>query len=253
MRPHAITVRDLSVSYPGREVFQGVDLTLRGGEFTGLLGPNGAGKTTLMRAMLGLVPVSAGTIEVTGSRAIRNVVGYVPQRHNVAWDFPIDVYAATLNATLGQRPWYRRAGEREHTWTQRALRMVNLADLADRPISDLSGGQRQRVLIARALVRRPRMLLLDEPFTGLDIPTTEHLLGLFRKLVDKGLGVVMSTHNIAEAVDACDRLILFKGGVVADSQVDQLDSAAPWMDTFSVAEDSPWLRGVRTHLEANFA
>ena len=71
--------------------------------------------------------------------------------------------------------------------------------------------------------------------------------------MDKGLGVVMSTHNIAEAVDACDRLILFKGGVVADSQVDQLDSAAPWMDTFSVAEDSPWLRGVRTHLEANFA
>mgnify|MGYP001942016412 FL=1 len=248
-----ITIRDLAVSYPGREVFQGVDVTLNGGEFTGLLGPNGAGKTTLMRAMLGLVPADAGTVETTDSRPIRDVVGYVPQRHNVAWDFPIDVYTATLNATLGKRPWFRRAGERDRMWAQRALEMVNLADLADLPISDLSGGQRQRVLIARALVRRPRMLLLDEPFTGLDIPTTEHLLGLFRELVDKGLGVVMSTHNIVEAVESCDRLILFKGGIVADSPTRLLNDDTPWMHAFSVGPDSPWLRGVRAHLEAAHA
>lgn len=246
-----ITVRDLSVSYPGRDVFQGVDVSFNGGEFTGLLGPNGAGKTTLMRGMLGLVPAT-GTVETTG-RPIRDIVGYVPQRHNVAWDFPIDVYTATLNAPLGTRPWFRRASERDRIFARRALEMVNLADLAGRPISDLSGGQRQRVLIARALVRRPRMLLLDEPFTGLDIPTTEQLLGLFRGLVDKGLGVVMSTHNIVEAIDSCDRLILFNGGIVADGPTHMLNDDTPWMHTFSVRPDSPWLRGVRTHLEATHA
>lgn len=244
-----IEVRDLAVSYPGRDVFRGVDLTLRGGEFVGLLGPNGAGKTTLMRAVLGLIPADAGTVSA-GRRPVRKVVGYVPQAHNVAWDFPIDVYDATLNATLGQRPWWRRAGEREHRAAERALAMVNLTDLAARPIHDLSGGQRQRVLIARALVRRPGMLLLDEPFTGLDIPTTEHLLRLFRRLVDRGLGVVMSTHNIAEAIDSCDRLVLFNRGVVADAATHELNDDAPWTRTFSVDEDSPWLRGVRAHLEA---
>ena len=131
--------------------------------------------------------------------------------------------------------------------------MVNLTDLAARPIHDLSGGQRQRVLIARALVRRPGMLLLDEPFTGLDIPTTEHLLRLFRRLVDRGLGVVMSTHNIAEAIDSCDRLVLFNRGVVADAATHELNDDAPWTRTFSVDEDSPWLRGVRAHLEATRA
>ncbi|MEH0148138.1 anchored repeat-type ABC transporter ATP-binding subunit [Corynebacterium sp. Q4381] len=244
-----IEVRELAVSYPGHDVFRGVDLTLRGGEFVGLLGPNGAGKTTLMRAVLGLIPADAGTVSA-GRGPVRKVVGYVPQAHNVAWDFPIDVYAATLNATLGQRPWWRRAGEREHRAAQQALEMVNLTDLSDRPIHDLSGGQRQRVLIARALVRRPGMLLLDEPFTGLDIPTTEHLLRLFRRLVDRGLGVVMSTHNIAEAIDSCDRLVLFNRGVVADAATHELNDDAPWTSTFSVDEDSPWLRGVRAHLEA---
>ena len=106
------------------------------------------------------------------------------------------------------------------------------------------------MLIARALVRRPGMLLLDEPFTGLDIPTTEHLLRLFRRLVDRGLGVVMSTHNIAEAIDSCDRLVLFNRGVVADAATHELNDDAPWTRTFSVDEDSPWLRGVRAHLEA---
>ena len=244
-----IEVRDLAVSYPGRDVFRGVDVTLRGGEFVGLLGPNGAGKTTLMRAMLGLLPADAGTVDA-GGRPVREVAGYVPQAHNVAWDFPIDVYAATLNATLGQRPWWRRAGAHEHRATEQALEMVNLTDLAARPIHDLSGGQRQRVLIARALVRRPDMLLLDEPFTGLDIPTTEHLLALFRGLVQRGLGVVMSTHNIVEAVGACDRLILFNGGVVADAPTQMLDDVDPWTRTFNVDEDSPWLRGVRAHMEA---
>lgn len=246
-----IRVSGLSAGYPGRAVFDGVDLDILGGQFVGLLGPNGAGKTTLLRAMLGLIPGARGTVRVAGRSGVqvRKAVGYVPQRHDVAWDFPIDVASAVLNATLDLRPWYTRAGAAERDAVADALDSVNLTELSARPIADLSGGQRQRVLVARALVRKPRALFLDEPFTGLDIPSTEQLLALFRELAGHGIAIVMSTHNIVEAVDSCDRLILFRGGVVADAAPGQLCDTQPWMDTFGVGPESPWLAALQTHVQ----
>ena len=246
-----IEVRGLRAGYPGRLVFEGINLSVPAGQFVGLLGPNGAGKTTLMRATLGLIPGAAGTVRV-GDRegnAVRKVVGYVPQRHDVAWDFPIDVASAVLNATLDLRPWYARPTAEHREAVADALDAVNLQDLAHRPIAALSGGQRQRVLVARALVRRPSALFLDEPFTGLDIPSTEQLLALFRELASRGIAIVMSTHNIVEAVDSCDRLLLFRSGIVADGTPAELDSAEPWMDTFGVGPDSPWLAALQTHVK----
>lgn len=177
------------------------------------------------------------------------MVGYVPQRHDVAWDFPIDVASAVMNATLDLRPWYARPKAEHHEAVAEALEAVNLQDLAYRPIAALSGGQRQRVLVARALVRRPGALFLDEPFTGLDIPSTEQLLALFRQLASRGIAIVMSTHNIVEAVDSCDRLLLFRGGIGADGAPADLDDARPWMDTFDVGPDSPWLAALQTHVK----
>ena len=150
---------------------------------------------------------------------IRDRVGYVTQAHNVAWDFPIDVYDATLNATLGQRPWWQRAGEREHRATERALEMVNLTDLAARPIHDLSGGQRQRVLIARALVRRPGMLLLDEPFTGLDDASSGALLGRLRTLRESGAIVILATHDLDLAEGLLDHALFLREGRIVESVV----------------------------------
>lgn len=154
-----ISVKDLSVSLSVRRVIDAPHLSVHPGEFIGLLGPNGAGKTTLMRAILGLVPFS-GTIDVSTS------LGYVPQRHDVEWDFPISVSKA--------------------------------------------------VLIARALACEPEVLLLDEPFTGLDAPNTEELLLLFDTLTAEGTSVVMSTHNLSEAAHSCSRLVLFNRGIIAD-------------------------------------
>ena len=245
-----IQVEGLDAGYPGRSVMRGVDLSIERGQFVGLIGPNGAGKTTLLRAILGLIPGARGTVSVAGAqgRQVRKRVGYVPQRHDVAWDFPIDVASAVANATLDLRPWYKRAGADTRAAVAEALESVSLADLARRPIADLSGGQRQRVLVARALVRKPKALLLDEPFTGLDIPSTEQLLGLFRELADQGIAIVMSTHNIVEAVDACDRLVLFNRGIVADAAPHALTEREAWMDTFGVGPDSPWLAGLQTHV-----
>ena len=233
-----ISVKDLSVSLSGRRVIDAASLSVHPGEFIGLLGPNGAGKTTLMRAILGLVPFT-GTIDVGTS------LGYVPQRHDVEWDFPISVSKAVLSGRTGLVGWFRRPGRADKQAARRAIELTNLEGFARRPIAQLSGGQRQRVLIARALACEPEVLLLDEPFTGLDAPNTEELLLLFDKLTADGTSVVMSTHNLSEAAHSCSRLVLFNRGIIADGPAEALRmTAQPWSDTFGVSASSPLLSAI---------
>lgn len=233
-----IAAKDLSVSLSGRRVIDAANLSVHPGEFIGLLGPNGAGKTTLMRAILGLVPFT-GTIDVGTS------LGYVPQRHDVEWDFPISVSNAVLSGRTGLVGWFRRPGRADKQAARRAIELTNLEEFARRPIAQLSGGQRQRVLIARALACEPEVLLLDEPFTGLDAPNTEELLLLFDKLTADGTSVVMSTHNLSEAAHSCSRLVLFNRGIIADGPAETLRmTSQPWSDTFGVSASSPLLSAI---------
>ncbi|MTD90442.1 anchored repeat-type ABC transporter ATP-binding subunit [Corynebacterium hiratae] len=233
-----ISINDLAVSLSGRQVIDGACFDVDPGEFIGLLGPNGAGKTTLMRAVLGLVPFT-GTIDVTTS------LGYVPQRHDVEWDFPISVAKAVLSGRTRMVGWFRRPGRADKQAARRAIELTNLEEFAQRPIAQLSGGQRQRVLIARALACEPEVLLLDEPFTGLDAPNTEELLTLFQKLTDQGSSVVMSTHNLSEAAHSCSRLVLFNRGIVADGPAEDLRlTPQPWSETFGVSASSPLLSAI---------
>lgn len=250
-----LSATGLSVDYAGVPVFSGVNFGVEQGEFVGLLGSNGAGKTTLLRALLGLVRARSGSVMVAGKRgrALRTQVGYVPQRHDVAWDFPIDVYSTVLNGRLGLRPWWRGPGEEDHEAAAAAVEQVGLTPLLQRPIGQLSGGQRQRVLVARALARRPKVLLLDEPFTGLDIPSTEQLLGLFRELVDSGIAIVMSTHNLIEAIGSCDRLVLFNRGIIATGTAQELSTPQPWIDAFGVDPQSRWLAALGLDWEVESA
>lgn len=225
---------DLRVPLSGREVVKGINFSVDAGEFLGLLGPNGAGKTTLMRAILGLIP-SQGNIHIDGR------IGYVPQRHEFAWDYPIDVYHTVLNGRAGMIGWLRRPKVADFAAVDAALEQVRLTHLADRPIGELSGGQRQRVLVARALATKPQLLLFDEPFTGLDNPSTELLLGLFEELAQAGNAIMMSTHNLPEAMAACHRVLLFNGEVVATGAPSQMLEAQPWKTTFRVEDGSPLL------------
>ncbi len=233
-----ISVADLNVSLSHRSVITDANLTVCPGEFIGLLGPNGAGKTTLMRAILGLIPSS-------GTRSIAGTVGYVPQRHEVEWGFPINVYRTVLSGRTGLIGWFKRPRAKDHAAAAEALRLVNLEDFSHRPIEELSGGQRQRVLIARALATEPDVLLLDEPFTGLDAPNTESLLELFEELSHRGTSIIMSTHNLSEAAHSCHRLILFNGTVVADDSASHLlHQTDPWTQTFGVRAGSPLLSAI---------
>lgn len=225
----ALDVHDLTVSLGGRPVLDGVDLAVAPGENVGLIGPNGAGKTTLLRAVLGLVKPDAGTIRQSTGRP-----GYVPQKHEFTWDFPITVAGAVLNARTATR-WLRGPTRDDRDATAEALDRVGLTDLAARPVGELSGGQRQRVLVARALARRPSLLLLDEPFTGVDVPTQELLTGLLARLAKEGTAVLMTTHDLAQARDTCSRLCLLNRTVVADGPPESLADPDLWLRAFGVA------------------
>ena len=233
-----ISVADLNVSLSHRSVITDANLTVCPGEFIGLLGPNGAGKTTLMRAILRLIPSS-------GTRSISGTVGYVPQRHEVEWGFPINVYRTVLSGRTGLIGWLKRPRATDHAAAAEALRLVHMEEFSTRPIEELSGGQRQRVLIARALATQPHVLLLDEPFTGLDAPNTESLLELFEELSHRGTSIIMSSHNLSEAAHSCHRLILFNGTVVADDSASRLlRQTDPWTHTFGVRAGSPLLSAI---------
>ncbi|MGX6447288.1 anchored repeat-type ABC transporter ATP-binding subunit [Patulibacter sp. S7RM1-6] len=242
----ALAVRGVEVELGGRRALHDVDLQLVPGELTGLIGPNGAGKTTLLRAILGLLPLRSGTVEVEGRPAAsaRGTIGYVPQRHEFAWDFPISVDGAVLTGRTHRIGWLRRPTADDRRAVDDALERASLLDLRDRPVGELSGGQRQRVLVARALALRPRLLLLDEPFTGLDVPTQELLTHLFERLRDEGTTLLMTTHDLAAAADLCGRIVLLNRTVVADGHPGQLRDPHLWLEAFGVARSDQLLQSL---------
>jgi len=243
-----LSVENLSVQLGGRLVLENADLEVDRGELVGLIGPNGAGKTTLLRAALGVLSPMRGSVTVDGRRAVSGVIpiGYVPQRHEFAWDFPISVENVVMTGRTGRLGLLRRAGVEDWRSVDDALERVRMSDLRTRPVGELSGGQRQRVLVARALALQPAVLLLDEPFTGLDMPTQELLSELFVSLAREGRAVLMTTHDLAAAIYSCDRLALLNRTVIATGSPVQLAAdASAWMRTFGIGERSPLLRILR--------
>lgn len=241
---NALEVADLAVQLGGRRVLHEVNLRIDTGEFVGLIGPNGAGKTTLLRSILGLIRTERGHVDVdglTGARA-RSRVGYVPQRHEFAWDFPISVEDVVMSGRTGHIGLLRRPGVADWRAVREALALVRMEHLRERPVGQLSGGQRQRVLVARALALQPVALLLDEPFTGLDMPTQELLTTLFVDLARDGRAVLMTTHDIAGALHSCDRVALLNRTIIAMGAASDLRDRELWMTTYGISGDNPLLR-----------
>lgn len=226
-----------------------VTLSVGAGELVGLIGPNGAGKTTLLRSILGLTRRRSGTVEVAGGRLDRGRIGYIPQRHEFAWDYPLSVREVVVSGLTGALGWFRRPGLEHQRAVEEALVRADMAHLADRPVGELSGGQRQRVLVARALALRPEILLLDEPFTGLDMPTQEMLTDLFHQLSREGQALLMTTHDLVAARSQCHRLVLVNRTIIASGTADELSDPQLWVRTFQVRPDNPLLAalGLASH------
>jgi manganese/iron transport system ATP-binding protein len=241
----ALEVAGVSVDLGGRRVLHDVDLRVDRGELVALIGPNGAGKTTLLRSILGLQRIQAGRVLVEGRRSGpgQTAIGYVPQRHEFAWDFPISVAGVVATGLTGRLGLFRRPGAEHWEAVADALDRVRMTDLAERPVGQLSGGQRQRVLVARALALRPAVLLLDEPYTGLDLPAQELLGTLFRDLAHEGRAVLMTTHDLLGAIDGADRLALLNRTVIAAGAPETLvDDPGLWTAAFGAGPDSALLR-----------
>lgn len=246
MSERVVSARGLAVDLGGRRVLSDVDLDVAEGELLGLVGPNGAGKTTLLRGLLGLVPLSAGESTVCGTspRRAHRRTGYVPQRHTFAWDFPVSVEQVVMTGRVRHVGWLRQPGVGDFKAVRRALRLVEMEDLARRTIGELSGGQKQRVLIARALATHPRVLFLDEPFTGVDVPTQELLTDLLARLADDGVAVLMTTHDLAGAMATCHRVALVNRGIVAQGSPEELRDPETWIRAFGVRAGSPLLASI---------
>jgi ABC-type Mn2+/Zn2+ transport system ATPase subunit len=195
-----IEAAGLATGYDGAPAISGVDFSLRGGQTLALLGPNGGGKTTLLRALLGELSPLAGTLRVGAT------CGTVPQTERSRLDYPVSALDVATMGTLPRLPWWRRPGRHEREAAAEALDRVGLRALAEQTFGRLSGGQRQRVLIARALVQDAGVLLLDEPFSGLDRPSAESLERLIAELAGEGRAVVIATHDLEQA-RACDLVL----------------------------------------------
>ena len=217
-RPTVVEFAGAEFGYDATSVVHDIDLRVSAGELVGLLGPSGAGKTTLLRALLGQVRPRRGVVRVDGveARRGRSRVGYVPQLDTVDWSFPVtvaDVVGMGLAADAGIWPWPRAEDRRRR---DEILERLGIAHLARRHIRALSGGQQQRVFLARALLRRPTLLVLDEPTSGADAATRHEVIELLHDQHRDGMAVILTTHDLNGVAAKLPRLVALNQTVVAD-------------------------------------
>ena len=213
----ALEVRRLTVSYTTQPVLWDVDASFPAGAMSAVVGPNGAGKSTLLRAALGLVPTDAGQSLVLGRpvREALDAVAYVPQREAVDWDFPITVREVVEMGRYRAAGWFRRVRREDRALVDESLERVGMSELADRQIGRLSGGQRQRIFLARALAQQAPVLIMDEPFAGIDARTEAAMLAVLRELRDAGRSVIVVHHDLGTVRAAFDWALLLNVRAVA--------------------------------------
>ena len=220
----AVEVADLTVAYRDQPVLWDVDLDVPSGVLMAIVGPNGAGKTTLIMAILGLVAPAAGRVLIYGQPYAdqRRLVGYVPQRGTVDWDFPTSVLDVVMMGCYGTLGWGRRPGRKERARGMEALENVGMLDFADRQISQLSGGQQQRVFLARALVQDAQVYFMDEPFQGVDATTERAIVALLQDMRAAGKTVVAVHHDLQTVADYFDSVTLLNVRRIASGPVEEV-------------------------------
>jgi ABC-type Mn2+/Zn2+ transport system ATPase subunit len=213
----AADLRNVTVGYRGQAALEGVTLAVPRGSMMAIVGPNGGGKSTLLKLLLGLLVPWHGSISVlgTGPVAARARIGYVPQTGSGDWTFPATVGEVVMMGRYRRLGWLRRPGRTDWTAVREALERVGMDGRLNSQVGELSGGQQQRVFFARALVQEPELLLLDEPLAGVDALTERDIYKLLRDLVDRGVTVLFTTHNLSTVAEQFDLAAFVSRRVVA--------------------------------------
>jgi ABC-type Mn2+/Zn2+ transport system ATPase subunit len=219
-----LELRGVSVFYGDRPALKSVSLSIPHGSQVAVIGPNGAGKSTLFKAIVGLVPVRGGEMLIHGRppAEYHDSVAYVPQKEEVDWRFPVTVFDVVAMGRYGRGGWLKRLSSADREIIDGSLERLGITELAKRPIGELSGGQQQRVFLARALTQEPHVLLLDEPFTGVDIATREATLELLAGLRTNSVTVLVSTHDLDLASDRFDQVVLLNQRLISAGRQEEV-------------------------------
>lgn len=231
---YVLMCTDLSVHYENRSALRNVNMTVQSGHITALLGPNGAGKSTLLKVLAGMIPPSHGSVAFEGQDLTgpHPLITYVPQRSDVDWKFPISVMECVLLGLSSFRSRWKPFSRKDKDQAMQFLRDVGMDHLAEAQIDALSGGQQQRVFLARALLNRGEVLLLDEPFTGVDVPTQTMLVEVLDDLRSRGTSIVYATHDLAQAARTADNAVLLNGEIIAEGAPEEIFTAENLTRTF---------------------
>lgn len=237
LQSEGIRADNVTVTYKnGHTALVDASFVIPTGTITALVGVNGAGKSTLFKALMGFVPVAKGEIFLLGksvSTALKsNLVAYVPQAEEVDWSFPVLVEDVVMMGRYGHMNFMRIAKQTDKDAVTLALERVGMADFRTRQIGELSGGQRKRVFLARALAQDSQIVLLDEPFTGVDVKTEDAIIQLLREMRDEGRIMLVATHNLGSVPEFCDRTILVKRTVLAFGPTDTTFTQANLEEAF---------------------
>lgn len=216
----SLAIDGVTVAYPNGQVgLRDASFALTAGSICALVGVNGSGKSTLFKAIMGLLQPVAGTVSIAGlpvrDALKRNLVAYVPQAEEVDWTFPVSVWDVVLMGRYGYMNFMRLARAEDRRIAEQSLARVGMLEYRDRQIGELSGGQRKRVFLARALAQQGKVILLDEPFTGVDVTTENAIVALLRELRREGAIMLVSTHNLGSVPEFCDQVVLINRTVLA--------------------------------------
>jgi ABC-type Mn2+/Zn2+ transport system ATPase subunit len=221
---NCISVTGLRVAYQQQIALDTMSVAIPTGKITGIIGPNGSGKTTFLKAILGLVSTLQGDVRFFGQpfSEVRENVAYVPQRESVDWDFPASVFDVVSMGRLNPKRWWQRVNAEDKAMIQSALEQVNMTEFQHRQIGQLSGGQQQRVFLARALAQQASLILMDEPFVGVDMASQEAILKVLQQLRDQGKSIVIVHHDLSTVATYFDHVLLLNNGLVATGSTKEI-------------------------------
>ncbi|SFJ24105.1 manganese/iron ABC transporter ATP-binding protein [Celeribacter neptunius] len=247
-----IRASGITVTYRnGHTALRNASFAIPCGTIAALVGVNGAGKSTLFKALMGFVPVASGQIEILGEpvRAMmkKQAVAYVPQAEEVDWSFPVLVEDVVMMGRYGHMGFLRRPRAADNAAVTSALERVNMTEFRQRQIGELSGGQKKRVFLARALAQDAQVILLDEPFTGVDVKTEEQIIALLRDLRAEGRVMLVATHNLGSVPEFCDQVVLVKGTVLAYGPTEKVFTPDLLREAFGGVLRHFLLEGQRLH------